>query len=69
MFALAPGHRLGLGNLNLQGRELRLFVGTVAKRLRLGSSASAPVIGAFFGFLNGGAFLSDDWNLHRQFDG
>lgn len=64
MFALAPGHGFGLVNLNFQGRELSSFVGTVAKRLRLGFPASAPPIGSFFGLLNGGGFLSDDWNFH-----
>jgi len=68
MFTLAPGHRFGLGNLNLQGRELCYFVGTIAERLRLGSPASAPIIGSLFGLLNRGKLCSDDWNLHRQFD-
>lgn len=69
VFAQAPGDCLGLGNVNLQGCELRAFVGTVAKRLLLGFPASAPVVGSLFGFLNGRRFLSDDWSLHRQFDG
>ena len=69
VFAQAPGHCFGLIDLNLQGRELRSLVGTVAKGLLLGFPASAPMIGSLFGLLNQGGFLSNDWSLHKQFDG
>lgn len=68
MFALAPGHCFDLANLNFQGSELASFVRTIAKGLRFGFPASAPIIGAYFGLLNRGEFLRDDWSLHKQFD-
>lgn len=68
MFALAPSHIFCLANFDLHGRELGSFVGTIAEGLRLGLSASAPVIGSFFGLFNGRGFLSNDGSFHRYLD-
>ena len=48
MFATAPGDRLILGDIHLLRRKGRAFMGSVAKRLPLGKTTGAEIIGADF---------------------
>ena len=67
MFAAAPGHGLGGGNIRFDRREFSAFMGAVAKRLGSGPAAGAPPIGASFSLLHHGAFLENSWIAHALF--
>ena len=66
VLALAPRDSLGLGYLNHEGSEFASFVGPIAEGLGRGLTTSAPIIRPFFGGLNRGESLSNNWNLHRH---
>ena len=66
MFAAAPGHRFGFGDIHLRRGEAGAFVGAVAERLVLGLTATAPIIGAGLGGLNKRSFASNFWFTHRD---
>jgi len=67
MFASAPGHGFGGGDFGFDGREVRAFVGAVAKRLGSGFPARTPPVNAGFGFLHEGTFLEDIWIAHGHY--
>ena len=64
MFAAAPSHGLGGGDIRFDRREFSALVGAVAKRLGSGSAAGAPPISASFDFLHDGTFLENSWIAH-----
>jgi hypothetical protein len=64
MFAGAPSHGLGLGQIHFDRRKIRAFMGTVAERLGRRFTACAPPICAGLNFLHNGTFLENNWIAH-----
>lgn len=65
VFTSAPRDRSGFLNLCLQGTKAGAFMGTVTKRLALGSTAGTPPVNAWFDLLDDGTFLKDNWIVHN----
>ena len=65
MFAAAPSHRLGFRDVHLCRGETGAFVGSVAERLIVGFTATAPIIGVGLGGLNKRSFAGDFWFTHK----
>jgi hypothetical protein len=65
MFASAPGHRFGLGNVGFDWPETASFVRAVAKRLRFGPPAGTPPIGRRFHLLHERKLLDNDRFAHE----
>jgi hypothetical protein len=65
MFATAPRHGFGLGEIHFFRRKTRAFMRTVAERLALGPAAGAPIKTAGLHRQDERGFLSDDW-FHNE---
>ena len=67
MFAAAPRHSLGLGEIHFLRREGRAFVRAVAERLALGFSAGAEIKRAGLHRQHERGFLGNGWFTHAPF--